>query len=203
MFSDESSIANKSDNPNVYLFRHAHEKYNKELVNLKDNNKPTISLMFWAGITMKERTSIILMERDIRSRRQGYSAWSYQKALEQGIYPPYDGTFYFQQDNSRLHTAASTVIWLMAHKVEYIDWPPYSPDLNPIENLWAILKRHLRRDFPHLKDLKDNTRDRAEFRRCIEIAWAAIPQATIQRLIGSMEKRLQAVIRARGWYTKY
>jgi hypothetical protein len=203
MFSDECSIANKSSNPNVYLFRHAHEKYNKELVNLKDNNKPTISLMFWAAITIEYRTPIVMMERDERSFHQGYTAWSYQQALEQGLVTHYDGTIHFQQDNSRIHTANSSLEWLRNHGVEYIDWPPFSPDLNPIENVWAILKRRLRRDFPHLHDLKDNIENRAELRRCIELAWAAIPQSTIRGIIMSLERRLRAVIRARGWYTKY
>lgn len=159
--------------------------------------------MFWAAITMEHRTPIVMMERDERGRHRGYTAWSYQKALEQGLVTHYDGTIHFQQDNSRIHTANSSLEWLMNHGVEYIDWPPFSPDLSPIENVWAILKRQLRRDFPHLHNLKDHIENRAELRRCTELAWAAIPQSTIRRIIMSMECRLRAVIRARGWYTKY
>ncbi|KAF7563680.1 hypothetical protein G7046_g460 [Stylonectria norvegica] len=192
IFSDESSIANKSDNPNVWLFRHAHEKYNQDLVNRTDNNKPTISLMFWGAITVESRSPIVLMERDSRAKKGGYSGWSYLKALEEGLFPLYDGTRHFQQDNSSLHTARPTFAWLMSHGVEYIDWPPFSPDLNPIENVWAILKRHLRTHYPHLHDLKDNQEDREEFERCVKLAWAAIPQSTIRRIIESMERRLRA-----------
>lgn len=65
-------------------------------MNLKDNNKPMISLIFWGGITMEECTLIILLERDMQSHHQGYLAWSYQKALKQGLYPTYNGTIYFQ-----------------------------------------------------------------------------------------------------------
>lgn len=93
--------------------------------------------------------------------------------------------------------------WLLEHGIELLDWPPNSPDLSPIENIWSILKRQIRRRFPHLRDLKDNEEDRAEFQRCVEDAWRAIPQAQIVACIDSLERRLQACIRARGWYTKY
>lgn len=159
--------------------------------------------MFWAGIWREGRTSLIAMERDNRAPKKGYSAWSYQKALEEGLLPHYDGWQLFQHDNASIHTAGSTSMWLLLRGIALIDWPPYSPDLNPIENIWAMLKRRLRRDFPHLHDLKDNEADRAEFIRCITIAWAAIPQAQITRVIDSLERRLKAVIKVRGWYTKY
>jgi hypothetical protein len=39
-------MQNKSNNPTVYLFRYAHEKYNKELVNKQDHNQPSISQIY-------------------------------------------------------------------------------------------------------------------------------------------------------------
>src|SRR5262249_15042686 len=138
-----------------------------------------------------------------RAPRNGYSAWSYQMALQEGLLPVYDGTLRFQQDNSGLHNAASTQTWLQEHGVEYIDWPPFSPDLNPIEHAWALLKRAIRRKYPHLRHLKDNELDRAEFIECAKVAWAEIPQGALRGLIESMPNRLRAVIGARGWYTKY
>lgn len=90
--SDESSINNKSSNPNVYLFRGAHEKYNQELVNKGGHVKPPISMMFWGGIWKTGRTPIILMKRDPLAPRNGYSSWSYEIALQDGLLPIYDGT---------------------------------------------------------------------------------------------------------------
>ena len=201
--SDEVSIQNKSNNPNAYAFRLPYEKYNKEIVNKTDHVKPLISMMFWAGIWKTGRTPIILMTRDRRARRTGYSSWSYQKALLEGLLPSYDGTRRFQQDNAPIHTSNSTMTWLLSHRIELLDWPPNSPDLSPIENIWNILKRRLRRIFPHLKDLKDNEADRAEFQRCVGIAWQGVPQEDILKCLESLGRRLRACIRARGWYTKY
>ena len=45
------------------------------------------------------------------------------------------------QDNATCHTSAATKAFLVAKKVRVVaDWPPHSPDLNPIENLWSRLK---------------------------------------------------------------
>ncbi len=56
--------------------------------------------------------------------------------------------FVFQQDLAPAHTAKSTKSWLNDHGVGVLDWPANSPDLNPIENLWGIVKRKIRNKRP-------------------------------------------------------
>ncbi len=60
--------------------------------------------------------------------------------------------FISQQDLAPDHTANSTKIWLNDHGVGVLDWPANSPDLNPIENLWCIVKRKMRNKRPKNAD---------------------------------------------------
>src|SRR5687768_10298662 len=53
------------------------------------------------------------------------------------FWPSLRGQWWFQQDNDPKHTSRVVQGWLFDKGIQCIEWPPYSPDLNPIENLWA------------------------------------------------------------------
>ena len=44
-----------------------------------------------------------------------------------------------------MHVARMSIDFLNEHGVDFLDWPPYSPDMNPIEHIWDILGRRIRR----------------------------------------------------------
>jgi len=85
----------------------------------------------------------------------------------------------------------------------WLNTPPHSPDLNPIEHVWKAMKNILQKDHRYLKDLKDNAESRVIFIVALKAAWWAVPQVLIDSLIDSMPRRYHAVRRNRGWYTKY
>src|SRR5690348_1180749 len=54
-----------------------------------------------------------------------------------------EGEWWFLQDNAPTHSSQLFKDYLFAKGVQCMEWAPYSPDLNPIENLWAYIKRQI------------------------------------------------------------
>ncbi len=90
-----------------------------------------------------------------------------------------DADFIFQQDLAPAHTAKGTKSWFNDHGVTVLDWPANSPDLNPIENLWGIVKRKMR-------DTRPNNAD--ELKATVKETWASIPPQQCLKLITSMPR---------------
>src|SRR2546423_13698210 len=119
---------------------------------------------------------------------------------------PENGVFdaVFQQDNAPTHTAHVTQHYLQQQGFVVMKSPPCSPDMNPIEHLWAVLKRELFRHFPETSDLPGGPDAvKGALAERLAIVWADIGTDTMNALIDSMPTRVQALIDAKGWYTKY
>jgi transposase len=106
---------------------------------------------------------------------------------------PNAGWFYLQ-DNASYHGAAASRRWFHNNGVTCIEFPPHSPDLNPIENLWAHLKRRIE---------DHNARSIEELKEIISEEWAEISADFCARLTHSMPHRLQLVVEAGGHRTRY
>jgi transposase len=102
----------------------------------------------------------------------------------------------FMQDNDPKHKSRLAMEWLQSQGIELLDWPPQSPDLNPIEHLWSFLKRRLGSHDGHPSSMH-------ELWVRIEREWECIAPIFCANLINSMPRRIAAIIKARGGYTDY
>lgn len=110
--------------------------------------------------------------------------------------PTDDDEFLLVHDNAPIHTARNVQKWLSERNIKTIEWPAYSPDLNPIENLWSRMEYLTRNRMPNSNEnLWDIVRQ----------AYREITNdnAYIKNLVRSMPKRLAEVLRVQGNVTKY
>ncbi|KAI7933980.1 hypothetical protein MJO28_017368 [Puccinia striiformis f. sp. tritici] len=99
------------------------------------------------------------------------------------------------EDNARSHTAKLTKAFCKDNNINTIEWPPQSPDLNPIENLWKILKTGIQQNYqPKSLD---------EMKEAIQQAWDDLPEQHLGSLLNSMPNRMRLVVEAGGGPIKY
>ncbi len=96
------------------------------------------------------------MDWDTAAKRWGVTAQAYCAVLDEHLLTVFDADSIFMHDNAQIHTAKLTKKWLEDNHVEVMEWPPYSPDLNPIENLWSLLKDAIYKRRPHLLKMQSN-----------------------------------------------
>ena len=100
----------------------------------------------------------------------------------------------FQHNNDPKHTSKTNIALLKRLRVKVMDWPSMSPNLNPIEHLWGILKRML--EVCKVSNI-------CQLRDVVMEEWKSIPVDTCEALVKSMPRREKAVLDNHGGHTKY
>ncbi len=190
LFSDESKFCISFGNQGPRVWRKSGEAQNPCC--LKSSVKFPQSVMIWAAMSSAGVGPLCFLKSTV-------NAAIYQEIFEHFMLPSADklygdADFIFQQDLAPAHTAKGTKSWFNHHDVTVLDWPANSPDLNPIENLWGIVKRKMR-------DTRPNNAD--DLKATVKETWASKPPQQCHKLIPSMPRRIEAVIKAKGAPTKY
>ena len=149
--------------------------------------------MVWGGFSAGGTTDLVFCKPKMTSV-------DYQDILADHLLPVAPlitcGDYIFMQTNSPIHGSISTKSWLETNEMKILDWPPLSPDLNPIENLWGYLTRKVHgngHQFTSIVALK------AEIVKC----WSEVTPELRNNLVASMKDRLIKVIRNRGGSIDY
>jgi hypothetical protein len=103
-------------------------------------------------------------------------------------------SFIFQQDNDQKHCSKAVRAYFDTKNIMVLEWPSQSPDLNPIEYLWA----HMKREIAKLK-----LQNKTALKEAIIRVWGAIPREVTQNLVYSMSRCVESVVRTQDRHTRY
>lgn len=188
LFTDETVLLLEPNPQYRYI-----EVGEEQPVREKSNYSPRI--MVWAAVSWYGKSKLIFVDNN-----ESIDSEKYQAVVSKAL-PSINSMFptglewIYQQDGARCHTSRSTRDWLSAQGLETLDpWPANSPDLNIIENVWALLKERVyRRGF----------RTQQGLLRVMKDEWEKIELDEIRKLALSMPNRLQQVLDRNGGYTDY
>jgi len=203
-------IPKDAERQQVWVFRHQtkEEKYAPKNVRGKARDGDVYQ-MIWGCFVGNKLGPIVFIDGTLTGDK-------YVSILRNNLLPYLDALacdgitgITFQQDNASSHICKKAQTFFKAATAEHgfivmDDWPPYSPDMNLIENLWAHLKLELHRRYPDTATLCGSPQYiRERITERVNEVWWSIGEQVLEDLIDSMPDRVQALIKARGWYTKY
>jgi hypothetical protein len=150
--------------------------------------------MVWAAVSKSPKGPLIFVDNGVKINAVNCIS----DILENGLLPwtqrHYgDCSFIFQKDSAPAHRVKVTQNWLRIHVPDFItslEWPPYSPDINPLDfSLWAILEsKACAKPHSNLKSLRQG----------LQRAWSEISMDVGRARCESFVSRLKSCFKARG-----
>ncbi|KAJ3447096.1 transposable element-related [Anaeramoeba flamelloides] len=184
VFSDESWFFINSRNKRIWRKRGE----NDDSCFINKSNYDT-KILIWGAFGYFFQSQLIILDSSVNSEIYIENCIKGSKLIKRANreYGKFDWTF--MQDGARPHTSKFSMNYLRK-KCKVLDpWPPNSPDLNPIENLWAIMDSHLEKNRPTNVE---------NFIEVLYNVWEKLKWETLENLIKSMEKRILLVIQEDG-----
>ena len=187
-FNDEHKFLLIGSNGKTYVRR----KVGEELLPkcLEASIKFSRSIMVWGMISGDGVGPLVRLQGKV-------NAGIYKQLVKDHILPVLRNSTkqpsIFTQNNAPCHKAMVVMNFLKAENVTVMDWPPQSPDLNPIENVWKTLGERSKARTP---------KTTVQLWNVLQEEWNKITQQDINKSISSCSQKCQSVIEAKGLHTK-
>ena len=151
-------------------------------------------IMIWCGVSKKGKLPLHFVEPGTKINAAYYKRYVLQNVVQPQCQQLYNGQDWtFQQDSAPAHKDQTVQNWCRTNLPDFIsteEWPPYSPDLNPLDySIWGILEakvnatRHTSLDSLKAKIVKE---------------WNDLPMEVVRTAIDAWPRRLRAAVRAKG-----
>lgn len=197
VFSDEKvftveQFVNKQ-NDRVWLKGKSEDNLARRLATRKQG---PASVMVWAAVTASGRSPLVFIDRGVKINQELYR----DLVIRDSLLPWAQNHFgsepwTFQQDSAPSHKARETQTFLTDNVPRLIsaqEWPPYSPDLNPMDfSIWSILQS---------KVCSTKHRNLECLKASLQREWAALSEEDVRSACNAFRSRLAAVVKARGGY---
>lgn len=185
--SDETFVSTVNDNTCRYQWVHRRED---ALPRINMDRRCSYHVQVWAAIGVGWRSELVFVESTVEDgKTKRLNADRYKReCLNRVRAALVRNNSVFLQDGARCHIAASVKEWFTKHNIVLLQNAPYSPDLNPIESVWALFKNQL------TKFGVATSQD--ELKEIAVSAWNSISQAHIDRTIRGLETKLEAIVAA-------
>ena len=196
IWSDETSIQAIPQNSEVHIRVHKSID-SKEIPKKPRAQGGGFTVMFWGMFSIYGKGPLVALHGSVNSE-------TYIEMLRDELLPDmeviwewYGVNMVFMQDNASPHTAEKTRAFLAETGITVLPWPPQSPDVNPIENIWAWIKQECAWRYPMFPRNCDELIDQV-----FEI-WNSLPDEWFKPYARSVVHWVNAVLKAKGSNTKY
>lgn len=191
IFTDESKFNLHQSDGKIRIFRQRNTALQER--NLKGTVKHGGgSVMVWGCMSANGVGNLVVIDGIMTAKK-------YIDLLKANLNPSLEkmgmeDNYIFTQDNDPKHKAMDTRLYLLYNTKQYLETPPQSPDINPIENLWAHLDAKIR-------ERTINTK--RDLIIALKEEWEKISTEITKRLVDSMPNRLASILNNKGGPTKY
>jgi hypothetical protein len=106
------------------------------------------------------------------------------------------GSVLLMEDGAPIHRSTAAKQWREVNEIATLEWPAQSPDLNPIEHVWKLLKDAISTKVPPIRTIKD-------LRHALRDEWTKLDVEVISKSVENMPQRIKDVIQAQGGSTRF